>query len=88
MTVRHGVSGLDDTGVISFIESAAGHTLDDDGIALAHAVYRETDGNPFFVAEVLRHLAETGAILRDATGRWSAAWPGTRSRYPKACVRS
>ncbi len=69
----HPLSGLDDTGVISFMESIAGHTLDDDAVALAHAVYRETDGNPFFVAEVLRHLAETGAIVQDAAGHWGAA---------------
>jgi predicted ATPase len=35
-------------------------------------VQRETDGNPFFVTEVLRHLAETGAIRRDSSGRWVA----------------
>ena len=35
-------------------------------------MYRETDGNPFFVSEVLRHLSETGAIYQDATGRWTA----------------
>ena len=67
------LSGLDDHGVISFLESAAGQTLDDAGVGLAHAVYRETDGNPFFVGEVLRHLAETGAIHQDAGGKWVAA---------------
>ena len=82
------LSGLDDTGVISFIESMAGHTLDDDGIALAHSVYRETDGNPFFVAEVLRHLAETGAIVQDAAGHWVAAQPGAEIAFPTACARS
>lgn len=64
------LTGLDDTGVVTFLESAAGHTLDDAGIGLAHAVYRETDGNPFFVSEVLRHLSETGAIYQDTSGRW------------------
>ena len=64
--------GLDDGAVVSFLEAAAGQTLDDAGVDLAHAVYRETDGNPFFVGEVLRHLSETGAIHRDATGRWVA----------------
>ena len=54
------------------MEATAGHTLDDAGVGLAHAVYRETDGNPFFVSEVLRHLSETGAIYQDATGRWTA----------------
>jgi len=63
--------GLDDVGVASYMEAAAGQTLDDAGITLAHALYRETDGNPLFVGEVLRHLSETGAIYRDdATGRW------------------
>jgi DNA-binding SARP family transcriptional activator len=66
------LAGLDDNAVVSFLEAAAGQTLDDAGVDLAHAVYRETDGNPFFVGEVLRHLAETGAIHRDAAGRWVA----------------
>ena len=44
------LKGLDDTGVMSFMEAAAGHALDDAGVSLAHQLYRETDGNPFFVA--------------------------------------
>ena len=39
-------------------------------MGLAHALYRETDGNPFFVGEVLRHLSESGAIYQDDNGRW------------------
>jgi class 3 adenylate cyclase/tetratricopeptide (TPR) repeat protein len=74
---HHGVArieltGLDDTGVVSLMEAAAGHTLDDAAVRLAHEVYRETDGNPFFASEVLRHLSETGAISHDSTGRWVA----------------
>jgi class 3 adenylate cyclase/tetratricopeptide (TPR) repeat protein len=74
---RDGVSrleltGLDDLGVISLMEAAAGHTLDDAAVSLAHALYRETDGNPFFVSEVLRHLSETGVLYQDTTGRWVA----------------
>ena len=68
-----GLGGLDDDGVISLMEAAAGHALGDDIVRLAHALSRETDGNPFFVTEVLRHLAETGAIHQDSTGRWVAA---------------
>ena len=67
---RIDLAGLDDTGVVSFLEAAAGQTLDDDGVGLAHAVYHETDGNPFFVSEVLRHLVETGALYQDSSGRW------------------
>ncbi len=66
------LSGLDHAGVISLMESAAGHPLDEAGRRLAHAISLETDGNPFFVTEVLRHLLETGAISRDVMGRWVA----------------
>jgi class 3 adenylate cyclase len=67
------LKGLDDSGVIAFMESAAGHELDDAGVGLAHQLYRDTDGNPFFVAEVLRNLSESGEIFQDATtGRWTA----------------
>jgi len=68
---RMAVGGLDDTGVVALLEGIAGHDMDADGIRLAHAVRRETDGNPFFTAEVLRHLAESGAIRQEG-GRWVA----------------
>ena len=64
------LTGLDDSGVMALMESAAGHELDDEAVRLAHAIYRETDGNPFFVSEVLRNLVETGAIRQNADGRW------------------
>ena len=35
------------------------------------ALHGETDGNPFFVEEVLRHLTETGALRRE-DGRWTS----------------
>jgi class 3 adenylate cyclase len=66
------LKGLDDSEVLAFVEAAAGYDLDDEGVGLAHAVYRETDGNPFFVGEVLRHLVESGSINQDATGRWTS----------------
>jgi tetratricopeptide (TPR) repeat protein len=36
----------------------------------AVAVHRETEGNPFFVEEVLKALIESGAVRRES-GRWS-----------------
>ena len=67
---RLAVSGLDAAGVTAFIESAAGHSLDDeDGQELPRLVWRETEGHPFFVAEVLRHLSESRAIEQQ-DGRW------------------
>ncbi|MGH9004454.1 MAG: ATP-binding protein, partial [Acidimicrobiia bacterium] len=59
---RLSLTGLDGAGVTTLVEQAAGRALDVAGLALARAVYQETEGNPFFVREVLRHLAETGAV--------------------------
>ena len=61
--------GLDLPGVEAFLESAAGHDLDESGKALAAAIHDETEGNPFFVSEVLRHLSETGVVYQ-RDGRW------------------
>jgi class 3 adenylate cyclase/tetratricopeptide (TPR) repeat protein len=36
------------------------------------ALYRVTEGNPFFLEEVLRHLSETGAVF-EREGRWATA---------------
>ena len=70
---RMALSGLDDDEVVFFVEAAAGQTLDGAAVELAHALYQETDGNPFFVGEVLRHLVETRAIVQDDNGRWIPA---------------
>ena len=75
---RRPVTGLNEAEVELFIATAAGHELDDEIRAMAQAVYDETEGNPFFVAEVLRHLVETGAVVR-RDARWSLADPGTLS---------
>jgi class 3 adenylate cyclase/tetratricopeptide (TPR) repeat protein len=79
---RISLSGLDDVGVAAFIEQAGGRTLDEDGIALARAIYRETEGNPFFVREVLRHLAETGVVERQEEG-WSTRRPVEQLGIPE-----
>ncbi len=66
------LTGLDNAEVVSFMEAAAGHVLDADSMRLAGSLHRETDGNPFFVGEVLRHLSETGAVYQDDTGHWTS----------------
>ena len=71
---RFSLTGLDQAGVSAFIEAAAGRTLAEAEEGLATAVWAETDGNPFFVAEVLRHLYETGR-LEQRDGRWSVTAP-------------
>ena len=44
------------------MERAAGHELDEHGLALAQELFRETDGSPFYTGELLRHLLEAGTI--------------------------
>jgi class 3 adenylate cyclase len=67
---RVALAGLDEPDVVALIETAAGHELDEAGRQIARHFARETDGNPFFVAELLRHLIESGEIAQGEDGRW------------------
>ena len=62
--------GLGEHEVVSLMEAAARHEMDATGMALAREIAEETDGNPFFVVEMLRHLLESGALVRVPEGRW------------------
>ena len=64
--------GLGDDELLAFLEVFAGHEMDEDGVALRDALSAETDGNPFFVGELLRHLTATGVIYQGEEGRWLA----------------
>jgi DNA-binding SARP family transcriptional activator len=64
------LAGFDDSELVSLMERAAGHRLPDVSVALAHAVRRETAGNPFFAWEVMLHLVESGAVARRDDGTW------------------
>jgi hypothetical protein len=67
---RLALTGLEPAAVAAYLEAAAGHPLDEDELAVASAIHAETEGNPFFVREVLRHLVETGT-LEGPGGGWS-----------------
>lgn len=84
--VRLALHGLDDGEVLGLLEAVAGHEMDHDGLALRDALRAETDGNPFFVTEILRHLTETGAVGRQGDGRWAAP-AGLPSRGLPVSVR-
>ena len=45
-------------------------------------MYEETEGNPFFVREVLRHLAESGAFEREEGG-WTTRLPVDQLGIPE-----
>ncbi|MGH9021568.1 MAG: ATP-binding protein, partial [Acidimicrobiia bacterium] len=59
---RFPLTGLDRAAVAAFIDRAAGHALSEEDETLPRAVWAETEGNPFFVAEVLRHISESGGV--------------------------
>jgi DNA-binding SARP family transcriptional activator len=69
-TERIVLKGLNDLELFSLLELEAGHRLDDGAIPLRDTLLAETNGNPFFVGELLRHLVETGALVQGADGRW------------------
>ena len=86
---EHGVEritlkGLALPDVVALMEAAAGHDVGDMGQALAHEVVAETDGNPFFVAEILRHLVETGALYTNDEGRWTLRGPLSELGLPQS----
>ncbi len=65
------LAGFDISTTIAFLETAAGHCLDDHGLELAMRVFQSTDGNPLFTRELVLHLIESG-IVTNIDGRWTA----------------
>ena len=61
--------GLSPEEIKDLLEATAQHRLGTGGTLLAEALHRETEGNPFFIEEIIRHLVETQVIyFRD--GQW------------------
>jgi class 3 adenylate cyclase len=69
---RIALRGLDENGVVDFVTAAAGHDLDGAQLALARLIGRDTEGSPLYVGEVLRNLAESGAVFRQGE-RWTVS---------------
>jgi tetratricopeptide (TPR) repeat protein len=70
---RIALRGLNDRDLVTLVEVTAGNELDEEGVSFAHALHRETDGNPYFTLEVLRHLVESRVLVQGTDGRWSAS---------------
>ncbi len=66
---RISLDGLAAADVLDLMTRAGGQLLDGSGVSLAEAVHRETSGNPFFVGEIVRLLAETGDFEPEVVGR-------------------
>jgi tetratricopeptide (TPR) repeat protein len=63
---RLGLAGLTPDAVLELLERESPEALDDRGIELAVAVHRETNGNPLFVQELLRHVIREGGDTSSA----------------------
>lgn len=73
-TERVALTGLDEHEVGAFLERAGGQALDHAAMEFAELLYAETEGNPFFLQELLLHLAETRALRKDGD-RWVSSRP-------------
>jgi class 3 adenylate cyclase/tetratricopeptide (TPR) repeat protein len=63
------LAGLRADEVGQLLDSMAEHDVPGE---VVNAIATETDGNPFFIREVLRLLIEEGKLRRGPDGRWSA----------------
>jgi class 3 adenylate cyclase len=64
------LEGLEHSEVVEAMEASAGHELDVPGLQLAEALAHETEGNPFFLREMLLHLIESGGVVQGTDGRY------------------
>jgi DNA-binding SARP family transcriptional activator/tetratricopeptide (TPR) repeat protein len=80
--VRLAIDGLDEKAVVALVEAEAGHARADAALDLAPALHAETDGNPFFIGQVLGHLIESGALDQHDRGR-AGAFPIDRAGVPE-----
>ncbi|WP_204079921.1 ATP-binding protein [Mycobacterium riyadhense] len=78
------LQGLAQQEVESLIAAAAGHELTAKGRRLAAAVCRESDGNPFFVTEILRDLVESGGIVQGDGGQYVVTAEIGKLRIPRS----
>ena len=66
------LAGLSAAGVAGLLAALGEHEVDD---KVGTAWARQTDGNPFFVRELLHHLIEDGKLFRAPDGRWTTERP-------------
>ncbi|MGI9557593.1 MAG: AAA family ATPase, partial [Solirubrobacterales bacterium] len=70
---RMRLSGLSEPEVRALLENVSQQPVDDaEGRALLEAVYSESEGNPFFIEEIIRHLVESGRVYRSDDGVWTS----------------
>ena len=89
---RLALKGLSGDEVLELIETAAGHGSDLDGPAVAEELTEETDGNPFFVTELVRSFTESrgearlgGRRAEESSTRSSAVAWSASAAPPRTC---
>ncbi len=74
------VKALEVPDVTRLLAAYAGHDVDE---RIGEAWYRQTEGNPFFIQEVLRHLIEEGSLFQGPEGRWTTTKPLAQLGVPQ-----
>jgi DNA-binding SARP family transcriptional activator len=69
---------LDDPAVLDLVRQLSGAAQP---VRFAARLQRATGGNPFFIAETLRLLADTGSLYLDDDGRWSTPFDAATEDY-------
>ena len=67
------LAGLGEREAQTLLETSAGRRSRRARHRAGRELHRETAGNPFFLGEMVRHLAESGAIQRRGDGVWTEA---------------
>lgn len=75
------LGGLETAAIEAFLVEALGHPLDAAFRSLAGELGARSRGNPFYVIELWRHLAGTGAVVRTGE-RWAVVDPAAASAVP------
>lgn len=70
--LRIDLHGLDLYDTIALLSAKVGRSLDNEMLRLAEELHRETEGNAFFLGQMIDHLVETGAVI-DHNGEWRLA---------------
>jgi class 3 adenylate cyclase len=81
---RIALKGLDEHNIVEIMERAAGHELDEATLALSKQLFSETDGNPFFTSELLRHLLESGGVRQQDGGGWRVRGAASELGLPQS----
>lgn len=64
------LEGLDLEAVTAFIEALGRSRVSPEGKQMVARLWHQTGGNPFFIAQLLGHLVDAGALHRGADGQW------------------